>query len=244
MAELRDCPRDKRALADDLDVSRSTVNRALRNLVDAGVVKRRGNVYETTLTGRAALDAFNQCVRSLRGIVTARDLLSMLPPDAPLDPVFFSGATVHTSTPQIPDSVMQRLFGSIEDADCLYGVAPVALAGQLRPFYETATAGGTTVEMILSNELFEKLVDTPDSRAVIAEQLRRETVTIYRTDVPFGFGLWTVGDEAGIVVYTDTGVGGIARNDEDDAVSWAKAQFDSLREEATLVTDAALDGDE
>lgn len=238
---LTERPRDKRTLAGDLDISRSTVDRAIRELVAAGVVRQQGRAYETTLTGRCALDAFEQCVRSLRGIEEARDLLSMLPLDAPLDPVFFKGATVHTSSPEIPDSVIQRLFTSIEDADRLYGIAPVALAGQLRPFYEAATAGGTTVEMVIADELFEKLLDAPDSRAVIVEQLQRDSVNIYRTEVPFRFGLWAVDDEAGIAVYTDTGIGGLALNDEVAAVGWAMGLFDSLRDEATLVTLSALD---
>ncbi|UVE50270.1 hypothetical protein KU306_15435 [Haloferax larsenii] len=233
-------PRDKRTLAADLDTSRSTVDRVVRECVNAGIVEQDGGVYELTLTGQCALEVFDRFERATRGVEDAHDLLAMLPADAPLDPVFLSGADVYTSTPELPDSVLQRLFESIENAGHLCGVAPVALAGQLRPYYEAATAGGTTVEMVIDTELFDRLLATPDSRAVIAEQLENDAVDIYRTPVPFGFGLWVTERDAGIVVYTDTGVGGIARNDHEGALAWATDLFESLRADATEVTLSSL----
>ncbi|MGB9955931.1 helix-turn-helix transcriptional regulator [Haloferax prahovense] len=238
---LAERPRDKRGLADDLDTSRSTVDRVVRELLDAGIAERSDGQYRLTCVGRRALDAYDECLDSLRGVHAARDLLSMLPADAPLDPAFLTGATVHTSTPNIPDSAIQELFSSIEHAERVYGVAPVALVGQLRPFYETATAGGTVVEMIIADELFDRLVAAPSSRTVIEDQLRHESVTLYRGSVPFRFGLWVTESEAGIVVYTDTGVGGVARNDTKAAVEWANEQFETLRENAERLTLDSLD---
>ncbi|RDZ63388.1 hypothetical protein C5B90_09575 [Haloferax sp. Atlit-12N] len=238
---LAERPRDKRELADDLDTSRSTVDRVVRELLDAGLAERSDGQYRLTCVGRRALDAYDECLDSLRGVHAARDLLSMLPADAPLDPAFLTGATVHTSTPNIPDSAIQELFSSIEHAERVYGVAPVALVGQLRPFYETATAGGTVVEMIIADELFDRLVAVPTSRAVIEDQLRHESVTLYRGEVPFRFGLWVTESEAGIVIYTDTGVGGVARNDTEAAVEWANEQFETLRENAERLTLDSLD---
>ncbi|POG56558.1 helix-turn-helix transcriptional regulator [Haloferax marisrubri] len=238
---LAERPRDKRELADDLDTSRSTVDRVVRDLLDAGVVERVEGRYQLTCVGRCALGAYDECLDSLRGVHAGRDLLSMLPADAPLELAFLTGATVHTSSPNIPDSAIRELFSSIESAEHVYGVAPVALVGQLRPFYETATAGGTVVEMIIDDELFDRLVAVPTSRAVIVDQIRHESVTLYRGKVPFRFGLWATESEAGVVVYTDTGVGGVARNDTEDAVEWANGQFETLRENAERLTLDSLD---
>ncbi|MFC7128277.1 helix-turn-helix transcriptional regulator [Haloferax chudinovii] len=239
---LAERPRDKRGLAADLDTSRSTVDRVVRDLLDAGFVERADGRYRLTCVGRCALGAYDECLDSLRGVQAARDLLSMLPTDAPLDPAFLAGASVHTSTPDIPDSAIRELFSSVESAERVYGVAPVALVGQLRPFYETATEGGTVVEMIIADELLDRLAAAPDSHAVITDQLRHESVTLYRGEAPFRFGLWVTESEAGVVVYTDTGVGGVARNDTEAAVEWATEQFEALRENAERLTLDSLDG--
>ncbi|MFC6794694.1 hypothetical protein ACFQFH_10570 [Halobaculum halobium] len=46
-----------------------------------------------------------------------------------------------------------------------------------------------------------------------------------------------------MVVYTDTGVGGVAVNDDPTAVAWARERFDRARADAERVTpEAVLDG--
>ena len=233
---LADGPHDKRTLADELDTSRSTIDRVLRTFVNTGIVHRLDSGYELTLPGRFALDAFDRYEQTIKGISDAQELLSMLPSDAPLDPAFLAGADVYTSSPDIPDAVVERLFTSIEDSETLYGIAPVAIEGQLEAFYEAATAGGTNVEMLVANELNEKLLESARSRAIIIENLQKDGVNVYRGEIPFGFGLWATDDEAGIVVYTDTGVGGVATNDNEAAISWVVELFESLQSEAEVVT--------
>lgn len=228
--------RDKRVLAEDLDISRSTVDRALRELTTAQFVTYRDGVYTITLTGQCVLDAFDNCKETFNGVMDAQELLMMLPADAPVAPAFLRDASIYTSTPDIPDGVINELFESVEQADYLYGIAPVALAGQLRAFYDAANAGGTYVEMIIDDELFDNLLRSPDSRQVMVDAIRRERTNIYLADIPFGYGLWAVDDEAGMVVYTDTGVGGIALNDTDEAVSWAKSKFGELHDDSNLMT--------
>ncbi|WP_416840897.1 helix-turn-helix transcriptional regulator [Haloferax sp. DFSO52] len=231
-----DGPQDKRSLADTLESSRSTIDRVLRTLVDTQLVTKRNGRYELTLSGRCALEAFERYEQTVRGLADAQELLSMLPADAPLDPVMLSGAAVHTSSPDIPDAVVEQLFTSIQDSETLYGIAPVAIEGQLEAFYDAATAGGTAVEMLVADELTEKLLESPRSREVIIENIQKDEVNVYRGDIPFGFGLWATDDEAGIIVYTDTGVGGVATNENEAAISWVVELFESLQAESNVLT--------
>jgi len=53
---LSDGPTTNRDVIDALEVSRSTVTRALRELEEAGFVGRRDGGYATTLAGRFALE--------------------------------------------------------------------------------------------------------------------------------------------------------------------------------------------
>ncbi|MFC7202171.1 helix-turn-helix transcriptional regulator [Haloferax namakaokahaiae] len=204
--------------------------------MSAQFVTYQDHTYELTLTGKCALSVYSEFEEKIEGVIGAQPLLSMLPADASIDPLFLADAEIHTSSPEIPDSVINELFESIEHSDELYGIAPVAIVGQLEAFYDAATAGGTQVEMIIDEQLFERLLQAPDSRQVMVESVRRERTNIYTASIPFGYGLWAGDDEAGVVVYTDTGIGGIALNDSDKAISWAKSMFDALNEDATLMT--------
>ncbi|WP_410766989.1 hypothetical protein [Haloferax sp. DFSO60] len=203
-------------------------------------VNYRSGGYEVTLVGQCALTMYNNCEKTLKGVMNARELLSMLPPDASIDPVFFAEASIYTSTPEIPDGVINQLFESVEVSGEMYGIAPVALAGQMKAFYDAATAGGTQVEMIIDESLFDNLLRSPDTRQVMVNSIRREKTNIHLTDIPYGYGLWATDDEAGIVVYTDTGVGGIALNDTPESIAWVRSEFDKLLENSTLATLASI----
>ncbi|SFR55195.1 helix-turn-helix transcriptional regulator [Halogeometricum limi] len=229
-------PRDKRELTEAVESSRSTVDRAIRELRDAGLVKRVDGRYEATVAGGCSLDAAEQFHERIRDVGDAVAVLNQLPVDGPLDRRFLADADAYAATPEMPDGVVQQLFDSVRTAKRLRGIAPVVLSGHFEGFYEAATAGDTQVEMLISDSVVSQLVSTAATRAVFLEQLRDENVTISRAEIPFSFGLWVTEWEAGILVYTDTGVGGLLRNDSDEAVAWAESVFADLAADADRIT--------
>ncbi|ELZ32801.1 hypothetical protein C474_05995 [Halogeometricum pallidum JCM 14848] len=236
-------PLTKPELTEAVDSSRSTIDRAVRELVDAGLVRRADGRYEATLAGRSALDAVEAFHDRMRGVESAAGVLSHLGPDAPIDSDFLTGADVHVATPEMPDSVVQRLFDSVESATHLRGIAPVALSGHLRGFYEAARANDARVEMVINADVLDSLVATTSTRETLLAQLRDERVTILRGEVPFSFGLWLTETEAGVVVYSDTGVRGIIVNDTADACAWAETWFETLSTDARRLTPSGIEAD-
>lgn len=237
-------PRTKRELTAAVDSSRSTVDRGVRELLDAGLVARRDGRYEATIAGECALEAVESFHRRMEEVGGAVDVLNHLPADTPLDSTFLDGADVHATTPEMPDGVLQRLFDSVEEASSLRGVAPTALSGHLAGFYDAATAGGARIEMVVDDDVLDRLVAVPQTRDVLRDQLRNDRVTISRADVPFTFGLWITETEAGVVVYTDTGVRGIIVNDGDEAYSWAEDRFDEVAAAGTEFTPDGIEPDD
>lgn len=237
-------PRTKRELTDALDSSRSTVDRAIRELLDVELVAYAEGRYAVTLPGECALDAVETFHRRTREVSDAVDVLGHLPPDTPLDSRFLDGADVYAPTPEMPDGVVQRLFDSVENASRLRGVAPVVLSSHLESFYDAAKTGDARIEMIIDGELLDQLVATPSTRDVLIAQLKDDRVTLSYADVPFSFGLWITETEAGVVVYSDTGVRGLVVNDGAEAYSWAERRFEDLRDDARTLTTEGIDPDE
>jgi predicted transcriptional regulator len=228
--------RTKRELTEAVNSSRSTVDRAIRELLDAGLVRQTGGEYEATMAAECALDAVETFHGRMRTVSDAVAVLGHLPADTPFDPVFLEEAEVQVATPAMPDGVVQRLFESIESASYVRGIAPVVLSGHLQSFYEAAKAGDARIEMLIDGDVLDRMVASPNTRDILAAQLRDEQVSISRVDVPFSFGVWITEDEAGVVVYSDTGVRGIIVNDTDEAYAWAERWFDDLSAEATALT--------
>lgn len=243
LAALCDGPVRKRRLVDDLGVPRTTLDRGVRELVDAGLAERVDGGVRATAVGERALFERDRYRARLDGLTRGEPLFEALPDDTELDARFLAGASVSRPDPSLPDGVVERLFESVRTADEVYGVAPAALSGHIDTFDAEATAGGAVPEMVVTPAVLDHLVEHRPER--FAADLREGTVEFFRAPVPVEFGVWIAAhddgeDEAGIVVYTDTGVGGVAVNDDPRAVDWAREQFERARSGAERVTPEAV----
>jgi predicted transcriptional regulator len=234
LRELLEQPRTKRDMVDDLGIPRSTLDRAVRELETTGLVEYRDGAYYPTLFGRTALEAHDAYQRAIDDLSSAADVVSPLPPESPLDGTFLTGAEVVSSTPHLPDEVVGRLFESVRGADRVRGVAPVGMDGHLDAFRDATTAHAGGLELVLTPELFDHIARTRPQETLDVMETGR--ATFFRTDIPFRFGLWVADDrEAGVVVYTDTGVRGVLVNDDSDAVEWALDLYERVKGDAEPV---------
>ncbi|WP_277555180.1 helix-turn-helix transcriptional regulator [Halobaculum limi] len=239
LAAVCDGPLDKRTLVDRLDVPRTTLDRGVRELVDAGLADTVDGGVVATAVGRTVLDEHDGYRRRLAGIAAAEPLFESLPEDTPLDGRFLAGATVATPEPTVPDGVIERLFESVASARRVRGVAPVALSGHVDTFDAEATAGDAPPELVVSPDVLDHLIETRYDR--VLELVEAEAMEYYYGPTSVCFGVWVAehddrADEAGLVVYTDTGVGGVAVNDTHEAVAWANECIDETRATATKLT--------
>jgi DNA-binding transcriptional ArsR family regulator len=241
LAALVSTPRAKRDLGEELDMPRSTLDRAIRELEGAGLVEAAGGGYRATAFGRVAHRVHGTYRSRLDDACAAAGVLSSLPPGTPLNDEFLAGASVSESSPFAPDSVVEALFESVAAADHVRGVAPTALTGHTSEFRESALAGGGRLTLVCAPELVETL-ERADAEEW-HETLAHDRVETFEAEVPFGFGLWIVDDdEAGVVVYTETGIKAILRNDSEAAVAWAEAQYDRVADGATRLAPGADEG--
>jgi predicted transcriptional regulator len=225
-------PASKRTLEDRLSVSRSTVDRAIRDLQSHSLVVYEDRQYHLTAAGRYGLTVHEEAGERLSSLAAASDVLASVDRDAPLDADFVAGAEVVRASPPTPDAVVSRLLDSVARTDHVDGVAAVALMGHLDAFYDEATADGGSVRLLVEHGLLDSLVTAN------GDPLRRgiedPAVSLERVTVPFDVGLWLADDrEAGVVVYTETGVKAVLVNDDPAAVEWARETFERVAETAT-----------
>lgn len=96
-------PLAKGDLVGRLDASRSTIDRALAELREAGLVAAADGGYRRTPTGRLALAEPERLRRGVGGVVEASDLLGGLADDAELDTELLAGARVVEATTGTPE---------------------------------------------------------------------------------------------------------------------------------------------
>jgi predicted transcriptional regulator len=227
LARLVDGAADKPTLVADLDVSRSTVDRALRELLTNDLVERTDAGYRTTLAGRLALGAFERFCSRVRGVDDALDVLAVLPRDAPFPAALFDGARVERPTPVAPHRPAERNEQLLSWADHVRGCIS-AVSEQYVANYRRAIDDGTSVELVFPTAVFERLVREYE----LADDpvLEAEGVAVRQTDesLPCSVKLHTRDDEAvaSLTVYGPDGLRGLVTNDSPEAVAWVRSYLD------------------
>lgn len=235
LCALIEQPRSKCDLENELDGSRSTLDRALRDLADADLAKYEDGVWKPTPLGRCSYKTREAYLDRLENLAEAAPLFNELSSGSPIDCAFVIGADVHETDPSMPDAVMRTLLDSVEGGQDVSVATPVIVTGFAEDFYERVRTGGNySLELITPPDVFER---TRAAFPTLTEELLDdENVSLYTASIPFSFGLWIVDSaEAGIIVFTDQGIRGIFLNDTTQALDWATDQYGRVKQDADPV---------
>lgn len=232
---LIDQPRSKCDLEEELDGSRSTLDRALRDLADADLAKYKDGVWKPTPLGRCSYKSREAYLERLENLAEAAPLFNEFSSESPVDCTFAIGANVYESDPSMPDAVMRTLLDSVEGGQNVSVATPVIVTGFAEDFYERVRHGEDySLELLIPPDVFERTRGA--FPALTDELLDDENVSLHTASIPFSFGLWIVDSaEAGIIVFTDQGVRGILVNDTTDALNWATDQYERVKQNANPV---------
>lgn len=225
----------KRTLVDELDVSRSTIDRSIRELEAVGFIERAdGGGYRRTLPGQLALSEYDEFASRIDGVVSSLDVLSLLPVDAPCDTRILHDSTVVLAERHSPHVPVNHLSDLVARSTKIWSIAPAVLPQQVSVYHDRLTSGDLTAQLTLTDAVVERLVSAYEME--LSEALATGALEIRRTDESLPYSLvaaeTTDGPEMGLLVYADSGVRGFIGNDDPDAVEWAREQVETYWESA------------
>lgn len=239
LARLDDAPAEKPALVADLECSRSTVDRAVRELESRALVRRGPEGYETTLAGHLARTAYEDALDAFGATLSAADVLADLPADAPMSVAFLRGATVHRPTRPAPREPLDRLRELIRAADEYRGfTTPVLVPGFIDEVHEHVREGDLDIELVYDEPVADYVRAEYGDRLRTSFDADRHRMFVVEA-VPFGFGILS-GERTWAYVVAegpDGGFRGLLVNDSEPAVEWAEALFERYRADAERVTE-------
>jgi predicted transcriptional regulator len=225
----------KRDLVDELSVSRSTIDRAVRELEAVGFIERTDAGYCQTLAGRLALAEYDQFASRMDGLVSSVDILSLLPADVPCDTCIFEDATVVVPERHSPLVPVEQLGGLVERANHVHAIAPAVLPQQVEVYHRNFVERDLTARLVVTDVVGDRLVSAYGTE--LSESLDTGQLTIRRSDESIPYSLVVAetddGPEMGLLVYTDSGVRGFIGNDAPEAVEWARDLVDRYWTSAT-----------
>jgi len=230
--------RGKRALVDALPVSRSTVDRAVRELETHDLVERVDGEYRATLTGELLLSARREYVERVAGTGRVGDLLAHLPTNVDLPVNAVASADVYRPEGPEPHRPGEFLRGLVRRAVRHRGL----LVEQATPnapdlIRDRVCSGDLDVEYLISPAMREYL--WTERPALVREMVHEGGTTFHETaGLPFDYGLLTTAETTYfiVVVHDDHGsLQGVVCNDAPAAVGWGRTTYDRHRADARQV---------
>lgn len=236
LTALADGERQVRDLVDDLDSSRSTVNRGLRDLEAADLIERGDEGYRPTLAGRMALSLTEDYYDEMRDVDAMSEALTLLPPDAPLPSEAVTGGEAFLGTapdPYRPDEVVLEAFASADHCRHVYGL--LSDRRLLDASHERLLAGELTSEAITTPEMIAHLREEHPEKHAEGVASGRIDFYVARDVPPFGLLLPEHGGETTLLVgigRPSAGLEALIRNDAPEAVAWGEAFYEEIRDRA------------
>lgn len=228
----------KRDLVASLDVSRSTVDRAARELEGTGLVERTPNGYRRTLAGELALQEYERFSDRIDGVLQSRAVLSELPPESPFDISVVEGSEVVLPERHSPNLPVTRMSELVRRASRVRAFAPAVFPQQVDAYRDGIVDREMDVEVLLSDDVVERLVSTYSEDLARALGTGRLAVRVAADPLPYSLTVaeTPTGWAVGLLVYTDDGsVAGFVGNGSPAAVEWATREFERVWERGTAL---------
>ena len=228
----------KRELREELDLSRSTVYKAVRELEAHNLVEEDDGTVRLTLLGRLLYDRYRSLERVADDVGRHAGLLSVLPSDAPISADLLAGSEVVLAERHAPNRPVQRVTELVERSDRADVLAPVALPQYVELFHEQIVSDELTASIVFEPPVVEYLQD--DYAELFEEAAATGRLETALTDAALPFGLVVTEGEPSaviVIVYAEGGdLRGIVVNETPESLERGREIFERYRSEASLLT--------
>ncbi|MCU4741604.1 helix-turn-helix transcriptional regulator [Natronoglomus mannanivorans] len=237
LESVREESKAKAELVAELDQSRSTIDRAITELLTIDCLEPTDtdrSRYRSTPTGTVALQTYQEYCSDTDFVQRCAPVLNALEPGTEISECFVSTAELHASS-KTPDVALQPTIDLLEGATKLTGTAPVVFGEYFDILTEWMERGEAAMELVLEQELLESIVTNYSAEFTTLTGFGSVEFYVYDGEIPYA--LWLIDreptDHAGITIYEQGGIKGSLVTDADPAVRWGRAQYDRLKAEST-----------
>jgi|GEM_PF-1923290 len=234
----------KRELVEQLRVSRSTVDRGIRELETAGLLRRSTDGYQRTLLGELLLSEYDRLAGKTETLLTGRELLAELSPSFELEPIVFENATIVTPSQHAPQQPISAFCSLIENARWTQTVFPAVLPQLIDQWVELCDQSMIRADIILSEPVVSTMVS--DYAESLGTLLAASRLALHQVETTPSCGLVVAESEstatAGIVVFDERGgTRAYIKTDAEEAVSWVRKRINDYLMQSTPLSEQPIE---
>jgi predicted transcriptional regulator len=236
-----EAPRSRDELRDEVDASRITIARILREFEDRYWIENSGQAYAVTSLGEWVCDEFTRLIDEMEAEHRLREPLQWLPTDVvTFDVRCLRDADIVLHDESDATALVRRIVRFHRSGDLVRGVSRVAAPVFVENQWELTVHGDTRVDLVVTPEALDVIRDHPPTAQKFCEMLDVENAcySVYEA-IPITVGI--VDGSVGINLTDEQGVlkGGLVTDDE-TVHSWAVELFETCREKSRPVTPDAV----
>lgn len=226
---------EKRAIVADLNISRSTVDRAFSELEDIGFISGCGSDYELTLLEKFAFQQYRTLAKQYTNLLEAGPLLTELPADARFPFEIVEDSNIYSSTKNFGARPIFQIRERLENSDTIWAAMPVILPSQIETITRELQMEDASGKLILDSKQVELLLETSPQYIRMLDSA--ESVSILSCDQLPPFGIIALDDEEVLVtIHTkDRQFKGVLSNETPAANTWAVDFFNDLEQVASSI---------
>jgi predicted transcriptional regulator len=215
---------DSREIADEIDKSRSAVDRDIRILKDSGYIHEHPGGYELTRFGEYALELYELA----EPLGRAEQFIPYLPSRAPV--TLLQGASIRQSGGTVPQRPIEHVEDLIRAADQVKIIAPAVIPSLVDALSDRIQNESLTIDIIVNGDVLDELWSTYSEE--LHSCLESETCILWQTDEELSFGLVIADDETVCLGVYDESMRllGTITNSSEDTLKWALETFHQHRD--------------
>lgn len=234
-------PRDRDELVDELDISRATLSRLLRQLEDRDWIRRDDTGYTTTRFGTAMATDITHLLETATTIRQLRGIAQYLPFDAlGIEIHQLHDAQITEATASDPAAPARRVGQVLDGAErtriLKHAIDPNASRSQ----YGAVIDGTLQTEVILTHDAITTVCAYPDTRQWYRDMIGND-VAVYQYEDTIPINLKIVDETVLFSLTDDNGlVLALIESNNEDVRAWAADLFNDFRDEATPIDKGAF----
>lgn len=231
-------PKEKRTLVSDLDCSRSTVDRGIRDLEALDLVAYVDGCYQLTPLGEAVATGVADLAATVDLRLQYEPFLEWMPEDEfDLELELLRDADLVLPEQGDPYAMINRHVTVIEQTDDLQCVLPVVGLHAYKASHKQIMENGARVEAVVSPEAADTLQSAPEYAKLTEEMAAtgRYELHQYDGDIPYFVGL--LDDTVQIGVDEAGEPRALVETDNAEVQDWATATFEEYKQQAAPIVE-------
>jgi len=233
--------RDRDELRDQVDASRVTIARILRELEAREWITRSGHKYTVTPSGEWVYDEFIRLIGEMEAENRLREAVQWLPADL----LTFDIRSLRDAELILVDEtdatvLVRRIVEFHRSGDHIRGIARESAPAFIENQWELTVQGDTHVELVITPDIVETIRDHQPTARRFREMLNQANANYFvYEDIPISVGI--VNGAVGINLTDEQGtLKGRLKTDNEAVHAWAVDLFEICQEQARPVDPDAI----